>query len=233
MRSTEIPTSKIKTKLLDAAEFQIATRGFDAVSVRDITQLAKANVAAINYHFGSREGMMLLLIARRLEPIHQKQLENLDHLEKKRGSRAVPLEELLEAWIRPLFINVSKDERKDEVLRHSVARILTLPVSKLSNSLQDSGRELWKRYLRALGKCLKDIPIEELAWRLQLLNGSAIQFLMGAESIEAWTGLGSDLAPVEKRLSRLLRLVAPMMRESGTGEMGKEVAKGPQGTFDF
>lgn len=233
MRPIEIPTSKIKIKLLDAAEFQVAMRGFDSVSVRDITQLAKANVAAVNYHFGSREGMMKLLVARRLGPIYQKQLQNLNQLEKKRGSKAVPLEELLEAWVGPLFIEVSKENRKDEVLRHSVARMLTLPVNGLSDSLQDCGRELWKRYLSALGKCLKDVSIEELAWRLHILNGLAGQFLMGAESIEAWTGLGSGSALVEKRLSRLLRLAAPMMREGGIKGDDKEGTKGPQGIFDF
>ena len=66
MRSFEIPTSKAKLKLLDSAEGLVANRGFDAVSVRDVTQLAKANVAAVNYHFGSREGMMSLMMVPKL-----------------------------------------------------------------------------------------------------------------------------------------------------------------------
>ena len=142
MRSFEIPTSKAKLKLLDSAEGLVAERGFDAVSVRDVTQLAKANVAAVNYHFGSREGMMSLMMVRRMGPVHQQQLKNLNILEKKRGSKSVPLEEIIEAWLGPLFVQATKNESKDEVLRHSLARILPLAVSELPDPLQESGAEI-------------------------------------------------------------------------------------------
>ena len=234
MRAFEIPTSKAKLKLLDAAELQVSEKGFDAVSVRDVTQLAKANVAAVNYHFGSREGMMGLMMARRMGPVHQNQLQNLDLLEKKRGSKAVPLEELLEAWFSPLFLEISKNENRDQMLRLSVARILSLPVLALPDPLQNSGAELWKRYLKAFGKCLKDISAEELAWRLHLLNGAATQSLMGADSTRIWTGIGKAAATAEQRLSRLLRLAAPLMREGGMRQEEQVApAKPPQGTFDF
>ncbi len=233
MRAFEIPTSKAKLKLLDAAELQVSEKGFDAVSVRDVTQLAKANVAAVNYHFGSREGMMGLMMARRMSPVHQKQLQNLDLLEKKRGSKTVSLEELLEAWLSPLFVQISKDKGKDEVLRLSVARILSLSASSLPDPLQNSGAELWKRYLKAFGKCLKEISAEELVWRLHLLNGAAIQSLMGTGSIQAWTGIGGSSESVEQRLSRLLRLAAPLMREGGMKQGDEVKPEAPQGTFDF
>ena len=233
MRSFEIPTSKAKLKLLDSAEGLVAERGFDAVSVRDVTQLAKANVAAVNYHFGSREGMMSLMMVRRMGPVHQQQLKNLNILEKKRGSKAVPLEEIIEAWLGPLFVQATKNESKDEVLRHSVARILPLAVSELPDPLQESGAELWKRYLKAFGKCLKELTAEELVWRLHLLNGAAIQSLMGCGSMRAWTGIADASATVEQRLARLLRLAAPMMREGGMKADGEAKPKPPQGTFDF
>ena len=59
MRDMTIPESGTKRKLLDAAELLFAERGFEAVSVRDITQLAKTNVAAVNYHFGSRDEYLI------------------------------------------------------------------------------------------------------------------------------------------------------------------------------
>ena len=233
MRSTEIPTSKAKLKLLNAAEVQVAQRGFDAVSVRDITQKAKANVAAVNYHFGSREGMMGLLMARRMSPIHESQLKNLTLLEKKRGSKAVPLEELLDAWLRPLFVHGAADGSSDDFLPLSIARILSLPVEALPEPLQQSGLELWQRYLRAFGKCLKDIATEEIAWRLHLLNGAAVQALSGTSAVDSWIGKVNAKPDGEQSLANLLRLAAPVMRENGVHQDMEEKPKAPQGTFDF
>ena len=55
--------------MLDAAERLVAAKGFDSVSIRDITGAVKANVAAVNYHFGSRESLLDLVITHVLEPL--------------------------------------------------------------------------------------------------------------------------------------------------------------------
>lgn len=62
-------TDGTKKRLREAMESLVAERGFDAVSVRDITGLAKANVAAVNYHFGSREGLVQHVIESQLRPL--------------------------------------------------------------------------------------------------------------------------------------------------------------------
>ncbi|MEO8616967.1 MAG: helix-turn-helix domain-containing protein, partial [Luteolibacter sp.] len=64
MRELTIPESGPKRTLLNAAEQLFATKGFESVSVRDVTQSVKMNVAAVNYHFGSREQMLSLVILR-------------------------------------------------------------------------------------------------------------------------------------------------------------------------
>ena len=114
-----------------------------------------------------------------------------------------------------------------------MARILSLSVEDLPLPLQQSGAELWKRYLKAFGKCLKEISAEELAWRLHLLNGAAVQSLLGAGSTQVWTGIGTSSSSVDQRLGRLLRLAAPLMREGGMKQDDEPPAKAPQGTFDF
>ena len=233
MRPIEVPTSKAKLKLLSSAESLVALRGFDAVSVRDVTQKAKANVAAINYHFGSRKGMMDLLMLLRMSPIHEEQLSNLNLLEKKRGSKAVPVEELLEAWLKPMFLGGKEAKKTEDVALRSVARILQVSVAELPEALSLSGAELWKRYLKAFGKTLKDFPAQEIAWRLHLINGSAVQSLIGTEPIHEWAGVDNASSSIEQRLSRLLLLAAPMMREGGVKVEEESKPKGPQSTFDF
>ena len=70
MRDLTLPPSESKQRLLDAAEHLFADCGFETVSVRDITQHVKANVAAINYHFGTRDGLIALVVTRYLTPLN-------------------------------------------------------------------------------------------------------------------------------------------------------------------
>ncbi len=233
MRSFEAPITKAKAKLLDAAENQVSNKGFDAVSVRDVTQMAKANVAAVNYHFGSREGMMGLMMARRMSPIHEHQLQNLDVLENKRGKKPIPLEELLDAWLRPLFVDAEMSDPAAIIRRKSAARILQVAVVDLPQPLKESGTELWARYLKAFARCLNDLANEEIAWRLHLLNGAVFQSLMGISVVSPWGNVGEDGSNAELCLRRLLRLAAPMMREGAFKAEDETKPRGPQGTFDF
>ena len=61
-----------KTRILDAAEKLFGKSGFDATSLRDITAEADVNLAAVNYHFQSKESLIDAVIARRIEPVNQK-----------------------------------------------------------------------------------------------------------------------------------------------------------------
>ena len=77
------PTDQRDTKerLLDAAEALFGDRGIAAVSVRDITAQADANIAAVNYHFGGKDALFLAVLNRRMEPLNAERLRLLDLVE--------------------------------------------------------------------------------------------------------------------------------------------------------
>lgn len=70
-----------RERVLEAAERLFATRGIDAVSVRDITDAADANLAAVNYYFGSKHGLIVAIVQRRADQLAQRRAELLDELE--------------------------------------------------------------------------------------------------------------------------------------------------------
>ena len=73
--------STTKDRLLDAAEELFSSRGIDATSLRAITSAAEVNLASVNYHFGSKDGLVKTVFIRRLEPLNNERLELLDALE--------------------------------------------------------------------------------------------------------------------------------------------------------
>lgn|GEM_PF-782735 len=72
--------SDTRRKLIDTAERLIAERGLQAVSVRDITGAAGANSASIHYHFQSKEGLVLAVLADRAEALHERRSAHLEQL---------------------------------------------------------------------------------------------------------------------------------------------------------
>ena len=150
-----------KTRLLDAAEKLFGQHGFDATSLRDITADAQVNLAAVNYHFQSKESLMDAVIERRLEPVNLRRLEML-----AAAGPAPSVEQIVEAFLAPM-------------LMLEVLPAIPLIGRVLSNPSQFVGRVYKKHFMHiiqcfseALGVALPDLPAEERFWRLQFMAGS-------------------------------------------------------------
>src|SRR5271155_2719288 len=85
-----------KSRILDSAEKLFGLNGFEATSLRDITAEAQVNLAAVNYHFQSKDSLVDAVIARRVEPVNRKRLEMLDAM----GPEAT-VEQILTAFLAP------------------------------------------------------------------------------------------------------------------------------------
>src|SRR5215472_3794191 len=92
-----------KTKILNTAERLFAHHGVEATSLRAITAEAGVNLAAVNYHFQSKEALLHAVIARRLDPINQRRLAMLDACEGAAGDGPLPPAQVLDALLRPVL----------------------------------------------------------------------------------------------------------------------------------
>src|SRR5258706_5348329 len=94
-------TPDTRSRILDVAEELFGEHGLDRVSIRDITTKAKVILAAINYHFGSKEDLIAAVFERRVVPVNEARLAALDEVEKAAGKKGPKLEAILESFIRP------------------------------------------------------------------------------------------------------------------------------------
>src|SRR5271165_6179690 len=92
-----------KERILDAAERLFAHHGVEATSLRAITREAGVNLAAVNYHFQSKDALVQAVISRRMDPITERRLAMLDACEAEAGNRPAPLEKILEAFLLPVL----------------------------------------------------------------------------------------------------------------------------------
>src|SRR6267143_2165666 len=91
-----------KQRILDSAERLFAANGFEGTSLRNIIADAKVNLAAIHYHYHSKEALLEAVVLRRLEPLNRRRLEMLDSCEQVAGGKP-SVEAILEAFIAPTF----------------------------------------------------------------------------------------------------------------------------------
>src|SRR3954465_12324769 len=99
-RGPDMPSDQTRSAILAAAERLYADRGFGDVTLRDIVAAAKVNLAAVNYHFGSKDELIAELFVTRSLATNRERLNELKAAEEKGGGRA-SVEAILRALVGP------------------------------------------------------------------------------------------------------------------------------------
>ena len=162
-------TADTRERLLDAAQKLFVERGIDATSLRSITTEADANLASVNYHFGSKEELIQAVFARHLDPLNKERIRLLNNLEKDAGENALPLEAILEAFLKPAFTMMKQQKPREFVCL--LGRLFT-ESSELRMAILHQFQEVQQRFFAALKRTLPDLPIEDLMWRSHFMIGA-------------------------------------------------------------
>lgn len=188
-------------RLLDAAEHLYAEQGVDATSLRAITAEAGANLAAVHYHFGSKEALTDAVFSRRLEPLNRERLRLLDDLELRSADQAPPLEAIVEAFILPP-LRMSRDAKLGKFVR-LMGRMYSEPRVTFQRLVLRHLKEVVQRFLAALGRALPHLPPAELLWRFYFSVGSMIHTVADPAKLEHLSGGLCDPNDVDGNARRL------------------------------
>lgn len=154
-----------RTQLLDAAERLFAERGFRGTSVRAVTDLAGANLAAVGYHFGSKAELLAAVARRTIEPIIAAQSAGLDRLLAR--SPEPPVADLVEAFAGPLFDEMPPGDEGGARTSRLIVTILSDPAEEVRAWVGTAEDTVRDRYVAAFERALPDLPREELWFRLR------------------------------------------------------------------
>lgn len=167
-----------KEKILDAAEELFSEEGFAATSIRAITTRAGVNLAALNYHFGSKDGLIDAVFERRIGALNRERTRLLDEVESKPSREGViSLEGILEAFLSPAIRLASDPERGGKVFMRLMGRAHIEPGDFFKKVIAKQFEELFHRFNAAFQKVLPHLPPEELYWRIHFVVG-AMAFTM-------------------------------------------------------
>jgi AcrR family transcriptional regulator len=161
-----------QVRILDAAEQLLAERGIEAASMRAVTALAKANLAAVNYHFGSKEALVVAVFARRLRPVNEERLRLLDAFEAANPGGAPRLDEVLVCFVGPVIRLAHDQQHGGERFMRLLGRALYEPGSYLTQLFKDEMEPVLERFTGVLRRILPGLSDSELFWRMHFAGGA-------------------------------------------------------------
>ncbi len=189
-----------KMRILDTAERLFAQHGIEATSLRIITRDAGVNLAAVNYHFQSKEALMHAVIARRLDPINQRRLQMLDACEAEAGDGPLPLHRVLDALLRPIFEVLCGPGKEFAPM---MSRIFTESTDLTEKVFQKHLAHVSMRFFPAMQRAIPNLPRTELLWRMQFMMGAVAHTVGGGKVLRVISGGEFNSGDVESTLLRL------------------------------
>lgn len=200
-----------KERILDTAERLFAEHGYAATSLRSIIADAGVNLAAVHYHFHSKEALLEAVILRRSVPANQERVALLDRFEKEAGGQPPSLEKVIEAFAAPT-LQMSRDPQNGSMVFMRLLGRLHAEGDLLPRIITAQFGDVLKRFGAALRAALPDLPPEELFWRLNLAIGALAQTLRGgSKDLETISDLSLTLNS-ETALERLVAFLSAGFR---------------------
>jgi AcrR family transcriptional regulator len=197
-----------KLRILDVAESLFMEHGFEATSLRSITAAAAVNLAAVNYHFGTKEELFEAVLTRRLDPMNQQRVALLTRLEAEVAPATLPCERILMALLLPALRLARDPQRGGANFLRLLGRAYADPAPFIRRFLSEQYAEMIMRFKTAFSRALPDLPRKELSWRLHFIMGALSYTLAGTDALK----LIAELNPHETDNDEiLLRRLAPFL----------------------
>jgi AcrR family transcriptional regulator len=167
-----------KTRILDVAEELFADRGVERVSIRDITEAAEANLAAVNYHFGGKQELIAAVFERRIGPLNLARIEGIRSVRAAAASRSPRVEDVLEAFIRPTLACGNQGDCTGHPFARLFGRCLAEPRPEIEILLRRQFDPLVEELDAALMEALPHLSRTEIFWRMKFTFGALHHWLL-------------------------------------------------------
>ncbi|THF62915.1 TetR/AcrR family transcriptional regulator [Pseudothauera nasutitermitis] len=204
-------TPETRSRILDAAEGLFVEHGFEATSMRMITSQAGVNLAAVNYHFGSKDALIQEVFRRRLTDLNRQRLAMLERLESEAGGAPLKPSRIVEAFFGTALAMAADTEHGGHTFMRLLGRTYTEPNAFVRQFLAEEYAEVLERFLGALYGALPDVPREEILWRFHFMMGAMSYAIAGTDALQLFAGKFDDADPA-RMLPRLMSFLLGGLR---------------------
>ncbi len=194
-------------RILDTAEALFAEKGFAETSLRLITSKAGVNLAAVNYHFGSKKSLIQAVFARFLEPFCSNLAQALDVLENS-SEQAQTLESLLELLIKQTLVLEPRSGNDLSIFMRLVGLSFSQSQGHLRRYLNEKYGTVFHRYVALLHKAAPEMSQVELFWRLHFMIGTVAFSMSGIKALRA---IAESDYQAKNSLPQIMQMMVPFL----------------------
>lgn len=189
------PEKDTKSALLDCAERLFLAKGFEAVSVREITDAAGANVAAVNYHFSSKTELYRACLKRRLGQVAQRRIALIARISSQ--GKPATLNEIISVYVRDSFEEILRSPDGSRLLQTIYQEMSPAGVaSDLVTS--ELIAPIHQALLRAIRQASPELPDKHISRCISSLSGQILHFLRFRDTIRQFLSSGSETAYIDE-----------------------------------
>ena len=210
------PQHETRRRILDAAEELFMQHGFEGTSMRLLTTRAGVNLAAVNYHFGSKDALIEAVFQRRLDPMNAARLAELDRLEKEAAGAALTADAIIRAFVGESLAMIEDGRNGGRNFVRLLGRTYTEPAKPIRLLIGRMYASTMERFKAAFARALPDLPSNELFWRMHFMFGTLSYTLAATDTVQLIAGFKPedrhDSRALQDRLVQFLTagLLAPL-----------------------
>ena len=184
---------------MDAAWNLFAERGFEDVSVRDVTTAAGVNLASVSYHFGGKEGLIQETVKRCMNPINQYRIRLLHEAIEQYGSmEKIPLERVMQCFMRPVVLPEECGVRAGLMLR-LVARYLIESDYTIPSVSRNLYTEVFQVFAKAFLVHYPHLSPIQVVKHIVFASGTVIYYHgLGKVALQLSTGSQGDVGEIDR-----------------------------------
>jgi AcrR family transcriptional regulator len=177
------------------------------MTLRQVTREAKVNLAAVNYHFGSKLNLMRALLRNRFEPINQQRLQLLNQQIEAYAPDPVPLTTIYDTLFRPLFTGIGSASVNDTSLIQIIGRALTEPAEFMRGLHKEFFADLSKCFMDEIHRSCPELSPEQIQYRFFLSVSTMIGTVIEQVRLETISDGKLDGKNLDKILHELTTFV--------------------------
>ncbi|MFO7706421.1 MAG: TetR family transcriptional regulator [Halopseudomonas sp.] len=209
--------SETVERILDAAEQLFAEKGFAETSLRLITSKAGVNLAAVNYHFGSKKALIQAVFVRFLNPFVASLEQELDRHQREGDLAGLSLEQLLEMLVRQALSVKPRSGNDLSIFMRLLGLAFSQSQGHLRKYLSEVYGRVFQRFMSLVLAAAPQLPARELFWRVHFMLGSAAFTL---SSLKALRAIAESEFDVHTGLDEVFKLMVPFMAAGMRADSG-------------
>lgn len=202
--------AETRRRVLAAASKLFAQHGYDGVGMRDLAREAEANVAAVHYHFGTKQALLCELLRIQGYPIAEERMERLAEL---RRQGPLELTAVLRAFLEPALLGNPRGPLNHSPFAKLRARLSLESEPATRNVLSEIFDESSHAYIAALAECVPHLSREALYFKFHFMLSTMFYAMLNTGRVIELSGGESDTSDPKKLLDHLIPFLVVGFRE--------------------